>query len=155
MGRAVMSFTDSAPRQKTYAPGRIERALVIAGAVVDISITARVWRSAGSYQGMWPLPALYFIDVAAVGVLSALAFTEGHPAGRYLLWGAVGILGAFSFLGMFSVGLLYVPIVLLFAGAAVLSETQESRHLLGRLVVCLVGAAFQAGLMLAVVRWLE
>ena len=77
----------------------LERFLVILGAGVCLLITVTVWRNVSSYQAMWPLPGWYFVEMAALSILSAVAFIRGGPAGKFVAWGAVGIFAAFSVIG--------------------------------------------------------
>ncbi len=71
------------------------------------------------------------------------------------MWGAVGVLGAFCILGLFSVGPLYIPIVLIFAAVSIAAEVRNREHLTAHLAVCLLAALAQAALMLTVIRWLD
>ena len=133
----------------------LERFLVILGAGVCLLTTVMVWRSVSGYQAMWPLPGWYFIEMAALAMLSALAFIRGGPAGKFVAWCAVGIFAAFSVLGAFSVGLLYLPITVLFATAAISFDVRNGQHVLAHLAVCILAALTQVALMLTVIRLLD
>ena len=93
----------------------LERFLALLAAVVCLIITVVFWLSLSSYQSMWPLPGLYFIEIVTLSVVSAFLFIRGDPQGQFLTWGAAGAIGAFSILAAFSVGFFYLPVALLFA----------------------------------------
>ena len=97
--------------QSTTHP--FERFLVILGAVLCLALTIFIWRSVSAFQSMWPLPALYFIEVAALGILGAFAFVQGGRGGRVITWGAAGVFTAFSIMGAWSVGFFYLPVALI------------------------------------------
>jgi hypothetical protein len=133
----------------------LERFVAILGAAACLLITIVISRSVSAYQAMWPLPGLYFIEIASLGVLSALAVIRGDPAGRVIVWGAVGIFAAFCILGAFSVGFSYLPVTFLFAAVSISSDARNKQHIAPHLAVCLVAALAQAALMLAAIRLLD
>ncbi len=133
----------------------LERFLTIFGAVVCAAITIVVWRNVSSYQGMWPLPGLYFIEVTTLSILSAFLVVRGSAVAGTLMWGTSGVLAAFYFLGMFSVGAIYLPIALVFAAASIASDSRDRKHFLEHLMVCLLAGLAQAALMLTAVKWLS
>jgi hypothetical protein len=133
----------------------LERFLTIFGAVACVAVTAVVWRNVSAYQGMWPLPALYFIEVAALCLLSAYLTLRGVALAGSFMCGTAGVLGAFCFLGMFSVGVLYLPIFLAFVIACVVADVRDKEHLAEHLVLFLLAGLAQAALMLTAVRWLS
>jgi hypothetical protein len=144
----------SAEHQGSRLLHPVERFLTIFGALACTVVTIVVWKNVSSYQGMWPLPALYFIEVAALSVLSAVLFLRGAAFARTFVWGTSGALGAFCLLGMFSVGALYLPIALIFAAAAIASDMHGKGQLAWHLMVCLLASLVQAALMLTLVNWL-
>ena len=145
----------NATPRNTVVVHPLERFLVVIGAVACVTITIVIWRNVSSYQGMWLLPGLYFIEIPVLSVVSAFLFVRGGPAARSLMWGAVGVLGAFCILGLFSVGTLYVPIVLLFAAAAIAADVRNREPFARHLAICFLAALAQAAIMLTAIRWLE
>ena len=97
----------------------LERFLAILGTSICLIVTILIWRSVSAQQPMWPLPALYFIEMVAVSVLTALAVLRGRTGGL-ASWIAAGIFSAFSYLGALSVGFFYLPVALIFGLLAVL-----------------------------------
>ncbi len=132
----------------------LERFLALLGEAACVVITIVIWRSVSTYQGMWPLPGLYFIEMIALSIIGALAFMRGGASGRIILWAAVGIFAAFSIMGAWSVGPLYVPVTVLFAAAAVSSDIRNKQSIALHLAVCLIAGLAQAALMLTVIRLL-
>ena len=133
------------------ATGRnLGRFLASVGAAACLLIVLRIWQVIGAYQEMWPLPALYFLEMVAVSFLGLLAGLRGGSSGGLLLWTAVGVLMGFSFMAMFSVGIFFVPIALIFGVVALLVDAQEPRNLVLHLGLGVIAAVAQAGLILAV-----
>jgi protein-S-isoprenylcysteine O-methyltransferase Ste14 len=100
---------------------------------------------------MFPLPALYFIEMLALSLLNAYTFFRSDPRDRSLAWGAVGAISAFSILGAFSVGFFFLPVALLFAIISITSDIRSKQPLLARLGICLLAGLIQAGLMFAII----
>jgi len=104
---------------------------------------------------MWPLPALYFLEMAALSVVCALlVFLNGNPLGHFITWGTVGIFTGFSVLGAFSVGFFYLPVAILFAVIAIRSDLRNKQHLAAHIAVCLIAGLLQVALMLAAIHLL-
>ena len=141
--------------QRTLAPHPLERSLVMVGALGCLVITIIVWDSVSANQPMWPLPALYLIEVVALSGLAVIAFLRGGRAGSFTLWAVVGILLAFSILGALSVGSLYFPTTLLFAVPAISYDLRNKQSIGAHLGTCILAAIAQAALMLAVIGLLR
>jgi hypothetical protein len=141
----------SAP--KTTRP--VDRTLAIAGTLLCLALTAILWVSIGAHQSIWPLPALYFIEMAAFSVICALlVFMDGGPAGQFILWGAVGLFTGFSILGAWSVGFFYLPVAILFGVIAIRSDLKKKQPIAAHLGVGLLAGIVQVVLMLTVIHLL-
>ena len=140
--------------QNTTPVHPLERFLAILAAVLCLVITIVIWLSVSAYQPMWPLPALYFVEVTALGILSAFMFIRGGRMGRMFTWASAGIFLAFSLVGAFSVGFLYLPITLLFAAISVSSSAGQKQLMRTGLAAFLIAGLAQAALMLVVIRLL-
>jgi hypothetical protein len=140
--------------RQTVATHWLEKSLALLGAAACLIITIVIWRNVSSYQPMWPLPGLYFLEVSALSLLSAFLFIRGNPYQGFILWGTVGALTAFSILGAFSVGFFYLPVVLIFAIVAITSDVRNRQPIVAHLGVCVLAGLIQAALMLAALRWL-
>jgi hypothetical protein len=101
---------------------------------------------------MWPLPGGYFVEVVALSIISAFTFVWCDVRYRVITWGADGVFSAFSILGAFSVGFLYLPVALIFAVISVTSDVRNKQNILMHLGVCLIAGIAQVALMFAVNR---
>ena len=138
---------DTSSGTKTTHP--LERTLAIAGTVICLFITALLWGSISLNQGMWPLPGLYFIEMAALSVVCAfLAFMDVHPGRQLIIWAAVGIFIGFSILGALSVGFFYLPVAIIFGVLAVLFDVRNKQKIALHLGVCLIAGIVQVLLIL-------
>ena len=138
---------------KTTRP--FERILAIAGLIACLVVTAILWLGISAQQPMWPLPGLYFIEMAVLSMVCALlAFGNGNSRGQFILWGAVGIFIAFSILGAMSVGFFYLPVAIIFGAIAILSDIRNRHPVAMHLGVCLIAGIVQVILMLAAIRLL-
>jgi hypothetical protein len=130
----------------------LERVLATLAASACLFITIAVWRSVSATQSMWPLPGFYFIEIPLVSVLAALAFLFALPSAPRIAWVTAGICGAFAFLAMFTVGLLYVPIALMYLLLAVLATSRRELPFLPGLGSFLAAAVAQAAFIIFAVR---
>ena len=137
--------------RQTTISSPLERFLAILAAVICLTITILLWWSVSAYQTMWPLPGLYFIEMVALGIISAILFVRGDSREQFILWGAAGIISAFSILGALSVGFFYLPVALIFAGIAVTSDLRNKQPIPAHLGVFLIAGIVQLALMLAAI----
>ena len=81
---------------------------------------------------IWPIPALYFFEIAALAVLAitAVPYLTSPNKGAWLPfpWIAAGIMTAFVILGAFSIGLFLVPALLSFMLMAVQVQASSSQN---------------------------
>ncbi len=127
-----------------------ERYLAGVAAIGCIVFTVVIWLDVSRIQTMWPLPALYLIEAAALSTLAALAFILYGSRARAASWAANGMLTAFSILGLFSVGALYFPTVLLLAIVCITADLRTRSNILLHLGLFLLAGLVQAALMLFV-----
>ena len=102
-------------------------------------------------DSLWPLPGLYFVQIALVGVLVLLFVAAGwglKARRRWLPWAAGGILLAFVILGGFSIGPFLMPAFLAFALVGFLVDWPDDGAMARHAGVLLVAAVAQAALML-------
>ncbi len=133
--------------------GVLERWLPSLAALTCLILTIRIWQVVGEYQPMWPLPAGYLIEVLTLTMAAALLRGLGSTVGPWLTWMAFGALGAFAVLGMFSVGAAYVPICVLLLASGALAGWRQPRRLPLYVACAITAALVQAGIVLAVARW--
>jgi len=149
-----MSTHVSTPAVSANATRPFERYLAVVAALGCVVITVAVWLSVTRVQPMWPLPALYLIEAAALSILAAIAFVWGGRRGKIITWAAIGMLAAFCILGIFSVGSLYLPTVLVLTIVSFASGLRNKSNLAMQIGIGLLAGLVQAAIMLAVVRLL-
>ena len=140
--------------RQTTTTHPLERFLAILGAVVCLIITILLWWSVSDYQNMWPLPGLYFMEMAALGIISAFTFVRGNPRDQIITWGSVGVISAFSILGALSVGFFYLPVALIFGVISVTSDVRNKQRILAHLGIFLIAGIAQVALMFLAIRLL-
>jgi hypothetical protein len=130
----------------------LERFLAVTGLVVCLAVTIAVFLVFGRMQPMWPLPGLYLLEM----LLLSAAVTFGvfflpRPAGA-LIGAALGAMGAFALLAAWTVGGLYLPVLLLLGAGGIVS-LRRGRGRTWPVLAAAVGAALaQTALILGVVR---
>ena len=133
----------------------LDRTLAILGSGLCLVVSGILWWSLSAQQSMWPLPGLYFIEMAALSIVCALlAFFDGYPRGQFITWGAVGIFTGFSILGAWSVGFFYLPVAIIFGVIAIRSDLRDKQPVAAHIAVCLIAGLLQVVLMLAAIRLL-
>jgi hypothetical protein len=130
---------------------RLERILAILAALVCLIITLVFWFSISPYQSMWPLPGFYFVEIVSLSFISTYIFVRGDPHGSLMTWVAAGVISAFSFLGAASVGLFYLPVVLLFSVISLTWDVRNKQNRPARLGIFLIAGIAQSALMLAAI----
>lgn len=129
------------------APRPLGRFLALAAAVITTLVTLLAWGSVSGSQGMWPFPALYFVELLAAALIVAFLFLRADANASLAAWAAGGLVLAFSILGAFSVGLFYVPAALLFLLAGLVTDWTSPRRA-AHLGLCLLAGVLQSALML-------
>jgi hypothetical protein len=130
----------------------LERILATLAAVVCLIITILFWFSISSYQNIWPLPSLYFVELVAISIISAFIFVRGDPRGSLITWSTAGVISAFSILGAFSIGFFYLPIALLFTVVSITWDVRNKQHITAHLGIFFVAGIVQSALMFMAVR---
>ena len=139
--------------KQTTITSPLERFLAILGAVICLIITILFWLSVSAYQNMWPLPALYFIEMVILSIISAFIFVRGDPRDQFITWATAGVISAFSILGALSVGFFYLPVALIFAVISVTSAVRNKQPITAHLGIFLIAGIAQLALMFAAIRW--
>lgn len=134
--------------------GKLERTLALLAAAVCSLISIRVFQLVGSMQPVWPLPALYLVEVTSLTWVGAWVLIRERPSSAVVVCAVAGILTGFSILGAWTIGFFYLPVVLLLGIAGGLATWRRQRLLLVGLASFAVGFAGQVVLMLAVLRLL-
>jgi hypothetical protein len=130
--------------QPTAPVKLLERLLSALALAYGLAITAGFWFSVAPRQSMWPFPGLYFIEVVFLPALLAFSVLRGSPQRARIASLSAGALSVFSILGAMSVGLFYLPLVLLAAVTAVVSRVVTRETLAGCAAFFVGSAALQA-----------
>ena len=130
----------------------LEGALAISATLTAVIISAMVWWVFSPQQGMWPLPALYLIEVSVVAGLAALAVIGGWERRSEITWAAAGVLLGFALIGAWSIGFFYLPCVLFLALAGLRLDRADGKALALHLGLAVLWAAAQGTLMLGLIR---
>lgn len=142
------------PLRRAPATNRLDLFLAILGGATCLILTIAVWRVVSSYQGMWPLPALYLLEMSAVAIVAAWMVAHNGHAAVLAAWAAAGILFAFSIVGAWSVGLFYLPVAIIFSVVALISDARTRHPVAQHLGFFLLAAIAQAAIMFGAIRLL-
>ncbi len=133
-----------------------EQFLAVVGAAACLLISARIGQAVGAMQAIWPLPGLYLVEmniVSVLGLFGVLGNSSGRSSLRIgLTYAAVGILLAFVLLGAWSIGPFFLPVVLIFAVAAILSSRKQGQNIFLHMGIGFLAAVAQVALMLAAIQ---
>lgn len=143
-----MNDTNSRPLWRA-----LEWISALAGAITCVAVPLLFLQSG---RADFPLPGLYFVEIAlpGVGVLVVVAF-RSRLSSRWEIvpWVAAGIVLAFVVLGGFSIGPYLIPALIAFLAVGVLIGWQTGRLHVGYLGYWLTAAIMQAALMLLAVQF--
>jgi hypothetical protein len=128
---------------------QLEWFLALLAAAICSLISIRLYSVVASMQPLWPLPALYLVEVTSLGWLAAWALNRPKPRSAVVTCAAAGALAGFSILGVWSIGLYYLPVALLLGIAGALSAWRARLSLLLVLAAFAAAGAGQVVLMLA------
>lgn len=128
-----------------------KRLAVWLAALVGAAVCVLVPFLFAQQDGLWPLPGLYFVQIALVGVFVLLFVAAGwglQAGRRWLPWAAAGILLAFVILGGFSISPFLSPAFVAFALVGILVDWPDGGAMARHAGVLLVATVAQAAVML-------
>jgi hypothetical protein len=131
----------------------LERVLASLALLISVITVVRLWQAISVYQPIWLFPALYFLEIIVVSILGWLAIvpTKELSAGQIAIaWSVVGVIIGFSILAMFSVGIFFLPIALLFALAALFAERRHLHLIPVHLLLCALAGLAQGAAIWAI-----
>jgi len=134
--------------------GKLERYLALLAAAVCSLISIRVFQLVGSMQPVWPLPALYLVEVTSLTWVGAWVLIRERPGSAAVVCAVAGVLTGFSILAAWTIGFFYLPVVLLLGITGGLATWRRRGPLLVGLASFAVGSAGQVVLMLAILQLL-
>ena len=129
-----------ATSQPTVPPRLLEKLLSGIALAYGLAITTGFWISIAPHQSMWPFPGLYFIEVVFLPALLAFSVLRGSPQRARIASLSAGCVSVFSILGAMSVGLAYIPLVLLALVMAAVGRL-VTRETLAQCAAFFVGSA--------------
>jgi hypothetical protein len=144
-----MSDSLVTPRSST-----VEKVLALLALAYSLVLSLSIWAALIRQQELWPFPALYLLEVMILPGLAVLFAFLSSPKRCVSNVCFAGALLAFSILGAWTIGLWYVPLVLLFLAGALASWRGSHVHSVFLVAFFFLSAFFQASLMLAVVKLL-
>jgi hypothetical protein len=130
----------------------LERVLAAAAAAICLILSTVIWLAVRQHQEMWPLQALYLLEMPAASLVGLFGIFQGAGPGGLLAWAVAGALVGFCILGALSVGIFYLPVAALLGVAALWLDRQTWQRLPLHLRIALMAAVAQAALMLALIR---
>lgn len=137
----------------------LERVLAIVGALVCLAVSVHVWNALPPRQPRWPLPGLYVVEMLVVSALGAFGLLRGDSrasqVGAALAWGAIGALAAFSWMAAWSVGVFFMPVLVILLASAVLRDRRRHQGMARHVGIGVAAALAQLALMLVVISLLD
>ena len=130
-------------------PQPFEWFVAVLGGAVCFALAAVTWVSVSTSQGTWPFPALYFVELMVLGVVVAAAYLRPSESRAAIAWAAAGAVAAFSILGAWTVGLLFLPAGAAIAAAALITDVRNQGRLGAHVGIFVAAALLQAALMMA------
>jgi len=121
-----------------------EKAFIAIAFLYDVLITAYVWGYIALQQPIWLFPGLYFLELLLLSGAALLSVFQSWPRRMHIVAVAAGVTTSFAVMGLFSVGLFYVPLALLLWIASLFSWRSSRQSLLTLLGLYILGAAVQA-----------
>ena len=121
----------------------------VVGAATCLVVPAMFVQAGGDF----PLPALYLLEIAVVGLLVVYFVYARHQLSErwsVVPWLAAGIMLAFVILGGFTIGLYLIPALIAFAALGVLIDWEAGGLSIARnLGLLMVAAVAQGAVMIA------
>ncbi len=134
------------------AADRFERWMVILGAGFSLVVTLGVWGSLAPAQPIWPLPAVYFVELLTLALVTCGLSLSTHRLAAPAAWLTTGAHWAFSFLARLSVGVLFAPVALVFGVAALAFSLRAKAGLFRGFALAVLAGLAQTGLILMMAR---
>jgi len=132
-------------------PTRLEKILSGSGMLICILITMIIWTGIGPYQDTLPLPGGYFVELMLGAVICTLALWIQFEDAGLISWIYSGLLAGFIILGLFSVGIFYFPVFLIFTTLSIYSDLKRKKSILVNSAIGLLAGILQVGGMLAII----
>jgi hypothetical protein len=133
------------------SPG-LAKALAAINVLICTAITVFIWVELSPLQGMWPLPGFYLVEMLLLSTAAAYAVFREAGHGGAVIWGVFGAVSAFALLAAWTVGLLYLPVIVLLAVTGILFLRRRRQRFRGPLAIAALAAFGQGALILVAIQ---
>lgn len=135
--------------------GRVRQVLGVLAGFLSLVTSTILWRNVSTFQDIWPLPGLYFIEFTILPAIATyLAFKDTWIAGQ-IVWTITGLIASFIILGSMTVGLAYLPVFLLLFLEAILSRHEHAFHYLQGVFLAVLGGLAQTWIIFRLIKILH
>lgn len=142
------------PDPDTTTQSKFERFLAILQAAISIGITLFIWAGVSRFQDTWPLPAFYFLELVTGSLIILVFYFLKNPDTSWVTWIINGIVTSFIILASFSVGLAYIPVLIVLLVLGIYSDLMQRKSIFIGIGFWLLGGLLQSIIILAVARTL-
>ncbi|MFC1923005.1 hypothetical protein ACFLY4_06920 [Chloroflexota bacterium] len=149
-------MTNSESHPKTIPNPRLrslEWVLSVLGAINCILIPilfslAQIQVPDGNLSDIWPLPAIYFLEIISLGILCVIAVAKNQNQPKSLWsgipWICSGILFAFVILGAWTIGFYLIPAMILFLIVGIMGDRRIKGDIALHLIYFVSGGIAQS-----------
>ena len=131
---------------------------VLATAAVVLSLVVCIW-ARQKYSPISPLTAAYLVEVVVVSFVCGVGLWRSRAEDSSLsilaAWVSIGMLAGFTLMGLWSIGVFFVPVDAMFITAALMATNRKHASMPSHLGACGLAAFAQAAMMLCVIRWMH
>ena len=129
-----------------------EKILAAIDVLICLIISVYIWQVFSPRQAMWPLPGVYLVEIFLLSASVAyVVFRDADPGGA-VIWGTLGAVCAFTLLAAWTVGLLYLPVIVLLGVTGILFLRRRRQRVWIHLAIAAVAAIAQGALILAAIQ---
>jgi hypothetical protein len=102
----------------------------------------------GNLSDIWPLPAIYFLEIISLGILCVIAVAKNQNQPKSLWsgipWICSGILFAFVILGAWTIGFYLIPAMILFLIVGIMGDRRIKGDIALHLIYFVSGGIAQS-----------
>jgi len=120
-----------------------EKAFIAVAFLYGVIVTAYLWGSVALQQPVWLFPGLYFLELLLLSGVALLSVFQSWPRRMHIVAVTAGVTTSFAVMGLFSIGLFYVPLALLLLIGSLFSWRSSRQSLLTLFSVYIMGGAVQ------------
>ncbi len=130
----------------------VEWILALSGALICFVVGGDVWQAFSLRQPMWPLPGIYLVEMLLLSCAVAVVVIRDAGIGGTVIWAALGAMVAFAILAAWTIGVLYLPAIVLLAANGILFVRRRGERFPIHLALAAAAALAQGALILAAIR---